>query len=84
MIENTIQTDIEQSAHQTDDGRMIYIECHYNERCKITSAHSLEEMHDIRNECLRIWNEEGRVRWHFLAKYADTGEYIKIANEFSR
>lgn len=84
MIENTIQTDIEQSAHQTDDGRMIYIECHYNERCKITSAHSLEEMHDIRNECLRIWNEEGRVRWNFLAKYVDTGEYIKIANEFSR
>lgn len=85
MSENMNQTNTEQNmSNQNNDGRRIYIECHYNERCRITSAHSLEEMHDIRNECLRIWNEEGRVRWHFFAKYADTGEHIKIANEFSR
>lgn len=84
MSENTIQTDTEQRTNQMDDGRVINIECYYNCRCKITSVHSLEEMYDIRNECLRIWKEEGSVRWHFLAKYADTGEHIKIANEFSR
>ena len=84
MSEKTIQTDTEQRTNQMDDGRVINIECYYNCRCKITSVRSLKEMYDIRNECLRIWKEEGSVRWHFLAKYADTGEHIKIANEFSR